>query len=165
MLKFTVLLEIPGESLPAACICYCILWCVHIQSCDHTWIVQVRLSKPLPTAPSWLEASLSATLQSFAKWAFSSSYLFDPVVAVAQEAHVLALAVWFSVSLVCPWFSPSRSLNVFFFSFLFNFLKKVHWNSWLCRLSEGHHKRQVTAGQLLAKEQDISHNRSTDFFL
>lgn len=65
----TVQKNIPWNihSLPAACICYCILWCAHIQSCDHTWKAQVRSSKPLPTEVSWLRARLSATVQTSAK--------------------------------------------------------------------------------------------------
>lgn len=59
---------------------------------------------------------LNATVQSFA---FSASYLCDPIVAVAKEGHFLALPVWSLVTLVCPWCIPSWRLNVLIFIFFF----------------------------------------------
>lgn len=132
---------------------HCIHWNREILAHDCMLLYSWTCSHPI----LWL----NDTVQSFA---FSASYLFDPIVAVAKEANFLALPVWSLVALVWPRRIPSWRL-IFFFLILFGFLKKVHWNSWLCRFSEGHHKNQLTAGHLITKQQDITHNRSTDVFL
>lgn len=105
---------------------------------------------------------LNDTVQSFA---FSASYLFDPIVAVAKEAHFLALPVSSLVALVWPWCIPSQSLNIFFSYFVWFSLKRCIGIHDYADSVRGTIKTGNCRTLLKTKQHDITHNRSTDVFL
>lgn len=138
-LKFTVLIEIE-KSLSADCICYCILGFVHIQS----W--------------GWMPLYELCFLSFLPFWSYSGcgkrSTFLGPACLIFSDTDLALMHLKLKV----------KYIN-FTFLFLFGFLKKVHWNSWLCSFSEGCHKKQVTRTLLITKQQDITHNRSANVFI
>lgn len=155
-LKVTVLPEISRESLATDWICYCILWCVHIWSCDHMGVAQVRLSKPLPTEVSWLGARLTATVlfREFCRIIF----LILPAVAVTWENLFLGPA--------CPIFSAT-GLGPVHLKLRFNVLFCLLWSVQEFMITwthSGAEQKTADCKTLLAKEQDICPNRRTALF-
>lgn len=107
---------------------------------------------------------LNPTVQSFA---FSASDLFAPIVAVVKETHFLALPICSLVTLIWPWCIPRWRLNVSIFLFFPSlvFLKRCIGIHNYADSMKSTIKNGDCRTLLITKQQDITHNRSTDVLL